>query len=77
MLPRSLIGLFAVFSLALSGCALSPQSLNPQPRLNVQLTAVGQGQPVSGVFQRVRQRARGEPEGGRRQRQVAERLAGS
>jgi uncharacterized lipoprotein len=46
MLPRSLIGLFAVFSLALSGCALSPQSLNPQPRLNVQLTAVGQGQPV-------------------------------
>ncbi|MCY1285855.1 putative lipoprotein [compost metagenome] len=46
MLHRLLLGLFAVASLTLGGCALSPQQLSPQPKLNTSLTAVGQGQPV-------------------------------
>lgn len=41
-----LIGLLAAGSLLLGGCALSPQQLNPQPRLQGSLVAVGQGQPV-------------------------------
>lgn len=46
MLNRSLLGLLAVLSLTLVGCALSPQQLSPQPRLTGPLTPVGQGQPV-------------------------------
>jgi uncharacterized lipoprotein len=46
MLRRLLFGLLAVSSLALVGCAHSPQSLSPQPKLNAQLAAVGRGQPV-------------------------------
>ncbi len=46
MLQRLLFGLVAVTSLALVGCAHSPQQLRPQPTLNAPLTAVGQGQPV-------------------------------
>ncbi len=46
MLRRVLIGLLAVGSLALAGCAHSPQSLTPQPKLNSQLAPVGHGQPV-------------------------------
>jgi uncharacterized lipoprotein len=47
MLRRLLFGLLAVSSLTLVGCAHSPQSLSPQPKLNAQLTAVGRGQPVT------------------------------
>ena len=43
---RLLFGLVAVISLALVGCAHSPQQLSPQPRLIGSLTPVGQGQPV-------------------------------
>ncbi|MGH8354322.1 MAG: YajG family lipoprotein [Pseudomonas sp.] len=46
MLHRLLLGLTAVVSLTLVGCALSPQQLSPQPKLTAQLTPVGQGQPV-------------------------------
>lgn len=46
MMNRALLGLIALFSLALVGCAHSPQQLKPQPRLNAALAAVGQGQPV-------------------------------
>ncbi|MBB1520188.1 YajG family lipoprotein [Aquipseudomonas guryensis] len=46
MMNRALLGLIALFSLALVGCAHSPQQLKPQPRLNAALVAVGQGQPV-------------------------------
>ncbi|WP_271410787.1 YajG family lipoprotein [Pseudomonas sp. Q1-7] len=46
MLNRSLLGLLAVLSLTLVGCALSPQQLSPQPKLTGPLTPVGQGQPV-------------------------------
>jgi uncharacterized lipoprotein len=46
MLRRLLFGLLAVSSLTLVGCAHSPQSLSPQPKLNAQLAAVGRGQPV-------------------------------
>ncbi|CAD5107846.1 YajG family lipoprotein [Zestomonas carbonaria] len=46
MLHRLLLGLVAVTSLTLGGCALSPQQLSPQPKLNTSFTAVGQGQPV-------------------------------
>ena len=45
MLHRALFVLLAA-SLTLSGCALSPQQLNPQPKLTSSLTPVGQGQPV-------------------------------
>jgi len=46
MLRRVLFGLLAVGSLTLVGCAHSPQSLNPQPKLNAQLAPVGHGQQV-------------------------------
>ncbi|RJG10418.1 hypothetical protein D3879_20620 [Pseudomonas cavernicola] len=46
MLHRLLLGLIAVTSLTLVGCAHSPQQLSPQPKLIAPLTAVGQGQPV-------------------------------
>ncbi|WP_137819940.1 YajG family lipoprotein [Pseudomonas sp. 2FG] len=46
MLHRLLLGLIAVTSLTLVGCAHSPQQLSPQPKLTTALTAVGQGQPV-------------------------------
>ncbi len=47
MLNRLLFALIAVASLALAGCAHSPQQLSPQPKLNSPLVAVGQGQPVA------------------------------
>jgi uncharacterized lipoprotein len=46
MLPRLIPALPLLFGLALSGCALSPQELSPQPKLTAPLVAVGQGQPV-------------------------------
>lgn len=46
MLNRLLFALLAVVSLALAGCAHSPQQLSPQPKINSPLVAVGQGQPV-------------------------------
>ncbi|WP_339486368.1 YajG family lipoprotein [Pseudomonas sp. EL_65y_Pfl2_R95] len=46
MLHRLFIGLLAAASLTLAGCALSPQQLNPDPKLTGPLTAVGHGQPV-------------------------------
>jgi uncharacterized lipoprotein len=46
MLQRLLFGLITLTSLALVGCAHSPQQLRPQPTINAPLTAVGQGQPV-------------------------------
>ena len=47
MLQRLLFGLITVTSLALVGCANSPQQLSPQPKLTTQLGPVGHGQPVS------------------------------
>lgn len=47
MLHRQLLAVFTLVSLTLSGCALSPQQLEPQPLVNGPLQAVGQGQPVS------------------------------
>ncbi|ACO80265.1 hypothetical protein AvCA_41320 [Azotobacter vinelandii CA] len=48
MLHRLLpvLGLIAVASLGLAGCALSPQQITPEPKINTPLTAVGSGQPV-------------------------------
>ena len=46
MLQRLLLSLIAAGTLALSGCALSPQQLNPDPVFKGQPVAVGQGQPV-------------------------------
>lgn len=46
MRSRLLIGMIAVASLTLVGCAHSPQQLSPQPKINSPLIAVGQGQPV-------------------------------
>ena len=46
MLQRLLVGLIAVATLSLVGCAHSPQQLSPQPKLTSPLTAVGRGQPV-------------------------------
>ena len=46
MLQRLLLSLIAAGTLALSGCALSPQQLNPDPQFTGQPVAVGQGQPV-------------------------------
>jgi uncharacterized lipoprotein len=46
MLQRLIPALTLLCSLALGGCALSPQELSPQPKLNAPLAAVGQGQPV-------------------------------
>ena len=45
MLHRLMFALLAA-SLTLTGCALSPQQLSPQPKLTSALTPVGQGQPV-------------------------------
>jgi uncharacterized lipoprotein len=46
MSKRPLLGLIAAASLALAGCALSPQQLDPQPKINAQINPIGQGQPV-------------------------------
>ncbi len=46
MLRRVLFGLLAAGSLTLAGCAHSPQSLTPEPKLNAQLAPVGHGQQV-------------------------------
>ncbi|MFC2972796.1 YajG family lipoprotein [Azotobacter bryophylli] len=46
MLQRLLLGLVAVAGLSLAGCALSPQQIQPDPKINAPLTAVGHGQPV-------------------------------
>ena len=46
MTHRLLPGLLVLLGLALSGCGLSPQQLQPTPELDAPLTAVGQGQPV-------------------------------
>lgn len=46
MFQRVLLSLIAAGTLALSGCALSPQQLNPDPVFKGQPVAVGQGQPV-------------------------------
>ncbi|WP_447746306.1 YajG family lipoprotein [Pseudomonas nicosulfuronedens] len=46
MLPRLLLGFIAAASLTLTGCALSPQQLNPTPEFKGPVAAVGQGQPV-------------------------------
>jgi len=46
MLPRLLFGLIAASALALTGCANSPQQLNPQPKITEQLAPVDHGQPV-------------------------------
>jgi uncharacterized lipoprotein len=46
MLQRLLFGLIAVTTLALAGCANSPQQLSPAPRITAQLAASGHGQPV-------------------------------
>lgn len=37
----------AVLSLGLSGCALSPQQLNPTPKITTQIMPVGNGQPIA------------------------------
>lgn len=47
MKPQMLIGLVVAAGLTLAGCAHSPQNLRPQPRLETNFTAVGQGQPVA------------------------------
>ncbi|MET1078313.1 MAG: YajG family lipoprotein [Pseudomonas sp.] len=46
MLHRLLLGVIAVTSLTLVGCAHSPQQLSPDPKITTPITAVGQGQPV-------------------------------
>ncbi len=46
MKKHLLFGLLAAVGVGLAGCAHSPQSLKPQPKLTAPLTAVGQGQPV-------------------------------
>lgn len=47
MLQRLLFGPIAVFALVLAGCAHSPQQLDPTPKLNSEISPVGQGQPVA------------------------------
>lgn len=47
MLKRLLPAVLTLASLGLTGCALSPQQLEPQPLVHGPLVAVGQGQPVS------------------------------
>ena len=47
MLQRLLFGPIAVFALFLAGCAHSPQQLDPTPKLNSEISPVGQGQPVA------------------------------
>ncbi|MBB3104951.1 YajG family lipoprotein [Azomonas macrocytogenes] len=46
MLQRLLFGLALIACVGLTGCANSPQQLDPIPKLNDPITAVGQGQPV-------------------------------
>jgi len=46
MRNRLLLSLFAVVSVTLAGCALSPQQLDPDPKINAQINPVGHGQPV-------------------------------
>ncbi|TBU97370.1 YajG family lipoprotein [Stutzerimonas kirkiae] len=46
MFQRLLSGFIAASVLVLAGCAHSPQQLDPQPKLNESIAAVGQGQPV-------------------------------
>ncbi|WP_437884165.1 YajG family lipoprotein [Pseudomonas sp. LRF_L74] len=46
MMNRALLGVVALFSLVLAGCASSPQQIKPEPKLLSPLAAVGQGQPV-------------------------------
>lgn len=46
MLPRLLFASIVAGTLALAGCASSPQMLSPQPKLLEQLAPVAQGQPV-------------------------------
>lgn len=47
MLKRLLFSLAAVSALALTGCAHSPQQLDPHPKIDGNINPVGQGQPVS------------------------------
>ena len=47
MLQRLLFGPIAVCALVLVGCAHSPQQLDPTPKLNSEISPVGQGQPVA------------------------------
>lgn len=46
MLKRLLFSLAAVSTLALAGCAHSPQQLDPSPKITETISPVGQGQPV-------------------------------
>ena len=46
MLHRLFASLILLSGLALSGCGLSPQQLNPNPAFTGAIVAVGQGQPV-------------------------------
>ncbi|MCF7203808.1 YajG family lipoprotein [Pseudomonas oligotrophica] len=46
MLQRLVFGLFTLCALTLAGCALSPQQLDPDPKLTGTINPVGQGQPV-------------------------------
>jgi len=46
MLQRLVFGLFTLCVLTLTGCALSPQQLDPNPKLTGTINPVGQGQPV-------------------------------
>ncbi|MGK9065548.1 YajG family lipoprotein [Stutzerimonas chloritidismutans] len=46
MLPRLLFSLFVVSAVALTGCAHSPQQLDPNPKITESISPVGQGQPV-------------------------------
>ncbi|AJE16440.1 MULTISPECIES: YajG family lipoprotein [Stutzerimonas] len=46
MLQRLVFGLFTLCALTLTGCALSPQQLDPNPKLTGTINPVGQGQPV-------------------------------
>ena len=46
MLHRLFSALIVLSALALAGCGLSPQQLNPEPKFEGAIVAVGQGQPV-------------------------------
>lgn len=46
MLHRLFSALIVLSVLALAGCGLSPQQLNPEPKFEGAIVAVGQGQPV-------------------------------
>lgn len=47
MLRYIVLGAAVVLTGVLSGCGLSPQYLKPEPRFSGQVSAVGQGQPVT------------------------------